>query len=328
MLPMRGEVWLRQSHEWRLRSRGRAKASAHVRSAFIGAALMCAAPLPAQAAAPAMSVGYQPMVATGLAARRPFEAWLWLNRSRDPAVPGYAIPAGATIRITFPKGFRPRSGYPLSAVMLKGWVQGPIKTRFSIARDRADPRTIVIQFERAIAVKPPDEPGLKAIHVRTAEINPARPGNYPITVRFEKAGSLTGTTRATAHITRVPLPNIAAYNNLSGGRDEEWQRVKAGGEAPLPIDFLVTLPNVCRSFVSLKARSDGRLEILSDGKPIGTIRTEGVPVTLTPVPFGPGFARLGIIRVLAKAGETPGTAEIIAALKGGTHYTDYLIVEH
>ncbi len=68
-----------------------------------GAALMLAALAPAYADAPSMSVGYQPMVATGLAARHPFEAWLWLDKPRDPAVAGYAIPAGATMRVTFPQ---------------------------------------------------------------------------------------------------------------------------------------------------------------------------------------------------------------------------------
>lgn len=292
-----------------------------------GGALILAALVPAYGAPPSMSVGYQPMVATGLASRFPFEAWLWLDKARDPAVAGYAIPEGATIRIIFPRAFRPRRGYPLSAVMLKGWVQGPIRTRFSITTDRADPRTVVIHFEQSITVNPPEEPGLKAIHVRTAEINPARPGNYPIVIRFENAGSLTGTTRAIAQISRAPVPNIAGYNNLSGGKDEEWQHVKAGTEAALPIDFLVTLPNGCRSFINLKARSSERLEILADGRPIGTIKAKGVPVKLIPEPFGPGFARLGIVRLHAMAGKTLGTASIVASLRGGTRYTDHLIVE-
>jgi hypothetical protein len=69
------------------------------------------------------------------------------------------------------------------------------------------------------------------------------------------------------------------------------------------------------------------MEILSDGKSIGSITTEGVPVTLTPQAFGPGYARLGIVEVHAKAGMTPGTARIIASLKGGTRYDIHLPVE-
>ena len=82
-----------------------------------------------------------------------------------------------------------------------------------------------------------------------------------------------------------------------------------------------------RSVVNLQPAPDGNLKILSDGKPIGSIRSQGVPVTLTPESFGPGYSRLGIIRVHAKAGSKPGTAEIIAALDGGTEYKISLIVD-
>ncbi len=299
----------------------------HMRRTFIGAALTFAALAPAYAAAPPMHVGYQPMVATGLAARHAFEAWFWLDKSRDPQVPGYAVPAGATMRVTFPKAFAPEPGGPLDGALLKGWVQGPTGTKFTLAVDRKDPRTIVVRFEQPIAADPPRQPGLKAIHLRAPEINPARAGDYPIIVRFENAGALTGVTKAIAHVTRAPLPNIAAYNQLSGGRDEEWQHVRIGAEAALPIDFLVTLPSESRATVGLKPMPDGGLDIVADGKPIGAIEAEGVPVTLKPETFGPGFARLGIIRVRATAGETPGAAHIVAALKGGTRFTVHLIVE-
>ena len=291
------------------------------------ATLMLAALAPAHAAASSMSVGYQPMIATGLAAHHPFEAWLWFDKSRDPAVPGYEIPAGATMRITFPRAFVPKPGLPIGVVLLNGWVQGPIQAKTSIAPDPGDPRTLVLRFEEPVAANPPEAPGLKSIHLRTNELNPPRPGAYPISVRFENAGALEGTATAIAHITAAPIPNIAGYNHLSGGKDQEWQHAKVGAEAALPIDFLVTLPSEARSVVSLRPASAGGLDILSDGKPIGTIRTEGVPVTLTPVAFGPGYARLGIVRVRAKAGDTPGEAKIVAALDGGTRFTDHLVVE-
>lgn len=297
------------------------------RLTFAAAAATLATFASAYAAAPAMSVGYQPMVATGLAARHAFEAWFWLDKARDPAVPGYAVPAGATMRVTFPEAFMPKPGGALDGALLKGWVQGPTGTKFALAVDPANPRTIVVRFEQPIPVDPPQQPGLKAVHLRVPEINPARPGDYTIAVRFENAGALTGVTEAVAHITHTPTPNIAAYNQLSGGRDEEWQHVKTGAEAPLPLDFLVTLPGRSRATISLKPDPNGSLRILSDGKPIGSITTEGVPVTLKPESFGPGYARLGIIRVRAAAGETPGAAQVVAALAGGTRFTIHLIVE-
>ena len=287
-------------------------------------AIMCAtafAAIPARADAPATTVAYQPMVSTGLAARNPFEAWFVFDKSPDPNVPGYAVPAGATIRFTFPKTFTPKPGGSLGAVMLTGWSQGSIPAKFTTALDDKNPRTVVVRFSEGIAADPAERPNLKAIHLRTNEINPAKAGDYPITIQFVDAGPLSGTTKATARITANPVPNVAAYNQLHQSKDEDWQRVKPGEEAPLPIDFLVTLPDASRSVISLKG-GDAGLSILRDGKPIGSITTHGVPVALTPHTFGPGFSRLGIIEVHAKAGSTPGIAQIVASLDGGTQYTD------
>jgi hypothetical protein len=278
-----------------------------------------------QAAPPSITVGYQPMISTGLAAGQPFEAWFLLDKSSDPAVPGYALPAGATVRITFPEAFEPQTGGHAESVMIK-WEQGAIPAKFTVAPDSKDPRSIVIHFDSAISPEGKTAPGLKAIHLRTEEFNPPA-GDYPITVTFADAGPLSGMATAVAHITPKPVPNIAPYNQLQGGRDEDWQHVKPGHEASLPIDFLVTLPGEPRASMSLRPEEDGSLAVVSDGKSIGSIRAEGVPVTLTPENFGPGFARLGIVRLRAKAGSTAGNAEIVAALTGGTRYTIHLIVD-
>lgn len=287
--------------------------------------MITAGPL-ARADAPSTTVFYQPMVSTGLAAQNPFEAWFVFDKSSDPKVPGYAIPAGATIRFTFPEAFTSKPGGSLGAVMLKGWAQGALPAKFTTTLDEKDPRTVVVRFSEGTAFSPTEAPGLKAIHLRTNVINPAKPGDYPITIQFLDAGSLTGKVNALASITAKPQPNVAAYNQLHQSKDEDWQHVKAGEEALLPIDFLVTLPDAPRSTISLKVGTNGVL-ILSDGKPIGAIKTEGVPVTLTPEAFGPGFSRLGIIRVHAKAGKTTGTARIIASLDEGTTYPINLIIE-
>lgn len=284
-------------------------------------------PTVAQADAPSTTVQHQVMVSTGLAAQKPFEAWFVFDKSSDPRVLGYAIPAGATIRFTFPESFTPEPDGVLGAVMLKGWPQGGIPAKFTTTLDPANPRVVVIHFAAPIAPGSAENPGLKAIHLRTNELNPTKAGNYPITIQFADAGAQSGETTAIAHITTMPVPNVAAYNQLHPGKDEDWQHVNAGEAATLPIDFLVTLPDECRSSFSLKPTGDRTLEILSDGKPIGSITANGVPVTLTPQPFGPGYARLGIVEVHAKAGSTPGTAKIVAALNGGTQYTIHLVVE-
>lgn len=280
----------------------------------------------AHASAPRATVVYQPMVSTGLAANQPFEAWFVLDKSSDPRVPGYAIPAGATIRFVFPKEFTPKADLFQGAVMLPGWVQGPIPVNFTTTQDPADPRAVIIKFNAPIASNPPDHPGLKDIHIRARVVNPVA-GDYPISITFRDAGALDGTTAAVARITPTPIPNVAAYNELNAGKGSNWQHLQPGQEAPVPIDFLVTLPNVPRSVIGLGSQPDGSLKILSDGKPIGSIKAQGVPLTMTPIAFGPGKSRLGIIRVNVKAGNEPGMAEITGTLDGGTQYKINLIVD-
>jgi len=195
----------------------------------------------AQAGAPSTTVAYQVMVSTGLATKNPFEAWFIFDKSSDPTVPGYAVPAGATIRFTFPKSFTPKAGV-LSSVMLTGWAQGSVPAKFTVVQEEKNPRAVVLHFSEGISAGPADHPGLKAIHLRTSEINPAKAGDYPITVQFLDAGPLSGTTKAIAQITANPVPNVAAYNQLHQSKDEDWQHLKPEATAALPIDFLVTLP--------------------------------------------------------------------------------------
>ena len=273
------------------------------------------------------SVAYQPMTSSGLAAGQPFEAWIMLDKPTDPAQPGYAVPAGAAMRFKVGKAFTPVAHIEPEVVFLYGWPQKAVPVKFEVAIDPGDPRTIVVTLKEAIQAAPPDRPGLKAIHLRTGESNPAEAGGYPIEIQFSNAGELTGTTTAMAPITSAPVPVIAAYNQLHEGRNEDWQHVKRSETAALPIDLLVNLPNKSRSSISLRPAPGGGLEILSDKEPIGKVTTRGVQLTLTPVAFGPGFARLGIVRFQATAGTQTGTAEINAQLTGGPVYALHVVIE-
>jgi hypothetical protein len=276
---------------------------------------------------PGATIEYQPMTSDGLAAGYPFESWVVFDMSSDPTVPGLSLPAGATFRFTFPPEFKPQDGYKPQAVLLYNWPQNPAPVPFTVALDPQDPRTIVLNLNADFPYAPPQHPGLKSIHLRWGPLNPTESGDYPVTIQLSHAGDVSGTTQATAHITAKAVPNIAAYNTLHEGRNENWQRVKVGKSAVLPIDMLVTLPDNARSFISLRSTTGGDFDILSDGKPIGTIKRRGVPLALKPEPFGPGFARLGILRYYVTAGSVPGTAEIDAELLGGARYTITVIVE-
>ncbi len=295
----------------------------HFLLAVLFAVLLC----PTQAHAVSASVAYQPMTSSGLAAGQAFEAWIVLDKPTDPAQPGYAVPAGATMRFKFGKAFTPVAHIEPEVVFLYGWPQKAIPVKFEVAVDPGDSRTIVVTLKEAIQAAPPDRPGLKAIHLRTGESNPAKAGDYPIEIQFSNAGELSGSITAMAAITSAPVPVIAAYNQLHEGRNEDGQHVKRGETAALPIDLLVNLPNKSRSSISLRPAPEGGLEILSDHERIGTITAGGVQLTLTPVAFGPGFARLGIVRCQATAGTQTGTAEINAHLTGGPAYTLHVVIE-
>ena len=279
------------------------------------------------ASPPKATIECQPMTSQGLAAGYPFEAWAVFDKSSNLAEPGYALPVGATFRFTFPPAFTPKLDIHPESVLLHGWPQKAAPVPFTVGLDPRDPRTIVLRLKEAFPVGPPERPGLKAIHLRWGPLNPMQGGDYPITIEISDAGELSGTTQATAHITSAPVPVIAAYNQLHEGRNEDWQHVKTSQTASLPIDLLVTLPDKARSFISLRPAADGNLEILSDGVPIGTVTRRGVPLTFKPEPFGPGFARLGIVRFYVTGGSVLGLAEIDAQLEGGPRYTLHVFVE-
>jgi hypothetical protein len=279
------------------------------------------------ASPPRATVEYQPMTSHGLAAGLPFEGWIVFDKSPNPAEPGYALPAGATFRFTFPPSFTPQPGTHPESVLLYDWPQKAAPVPFTVGLDPQDPRSIVLRLKEAFPIGPPERPGLKAIHLRWGPVNPMREGDYPIAIKISDAGELSGTTQAIAHITSKPVPVVAAYNQLHESRNEDWQHVKTGQTVPLPIDLLITLPDKARASMELRPVTGDKLEILGDGVTIGTITRRGVPVTFKAESFGPGFARLGIVRFYVTGGLEPGTAEIEAQLKGGARYTIHVFVE-
>jgi len=279
------------------------------------------------ASPPRATIEYQPMTSQGLAAGYPFEVWVVFDKSPNPAEPGYALPAGATFRFMFPTAFTPQPGTHPESVLLYDWPQKAAPVPFTVGLDPQDPRAIVLRLTEAFPVGPPERPGLKAIHLRMGPLNPTKGGDYPIAIQISDAGELSGITQAIAHITAKPVPVVAAYNQLHGSRNEDWQHVKMDQTAPLPIDLLITLPDKARSSMELRPANGGNLEILSDGVAIGTITRRGVPITFKPESFGPGFARLGIVRFYVTGGSVPGLAEIDAQLQGGPRYTLHAVVE-
>ena len=89
------------------------------------------------ASPPRATIEYQPMTSQGLAAGYPFEAWVVFDRSSNPAEPGYALPAGASFRFTFPPAFTPKPGIHPESVLLYGWPQKAAPVPFAVGLDPA-----------------------------------------------------------------------------------------------------------------------------------------------------------------------------------------------
>ena len=90
------------------------------------------------ASPPGTTIEYQPMTSQGLAAGYPFEAWVVFDKSSNPAEPGYALLAGATIRFTFPPAFTPKLGINPEAVLLYDWPQKAAPVPFAVGLDPTD----------------------------------------------------------------------------------------------------------------------------------------------------------------------------------------------
>ncbi len=118
-----------------LRGRGASLAATLLVTLFGSAAGALAAPRK-------VTVTPQPMVATRPAAGHEFEGWFVLDKPPDPAVAGYAVPAGAAIRIIFPDTFTPIAGAHPEAVLLYGWLQKAIGVPLTVIRDSARPGSI------------------------------------------------------------------------------------------------------------------------------------------------------------------------------------------
>ena len=117
------------------------------------------------ASPPRATIEYQPMTSQGLAAGYPFEAWVVFDKSSNPAEPGYALPAGATFRFTFPPAFTLKPDIHPESVLLYDLPQKAAPIPFSVGLDPQNPRAIILKLKEAFPVGPPERPGLKAIHL-------------------------------------------------------------------------------------------------------------------------------------------------------------------
>jgi len=164
----------------------------------------------AWAAPPIAMIVYEPTAGDGFAVGSAFEAWVYLDRPPNPAIPGYALPEGATLRFRFPEAFLPQPDRGPRAELLSGGPSGPLGAPFTIYKDPEDARTVILILTAPLPSGSPGNPGLKAIRLSPGSLNPSEPGEYPITIEYSNAGELSGSTQAIARITKKPSADVVA----------------------------------------------------------------------------------------------------------------------
>jgi hypothetical protein len=258
------------------------------------------------------SVGRAPVSATGLAAGRTFEGWVRFAASADPRVRGIAMHAGDRIRITFPKAFTPVDGDP-TAYLLYGWPQGDADADFTVGRAPGDARTIVISVRSTIAALSPQMPGVKAIHLIAPLRNPEA-GTYHLHVMVTLRGR-THSAEEAVRIEAAPRAQLAPFNAMHDGRNEDWQTVHIASRASTDADFLYTDErgdHPANLTLQTVGERPTRASVMLDGARIGEIiASRGLVLVPQAAPRG------GVVRVGVLASRTPGSATVTARLSNG-----------
>jgi len=213
------------------------------------------------------SVVKAPITPDGDVAGAPTDLVVNLDTSLDPAFLGRALPAGCSVRVTFPKEFK-STGLPvqdlftpgcapgafqcITGIFLQGWPQHPIlphfpfppigpATEYALTSDGTN--TLVFTALEDLVVPNPNPapgPGLKQIHL-IGFVNPKRPGYYPVHVEFAAGMGCTAESGvANVHIVRKIRPSVEVTSVFNEGAPNTiYQEAEASMPAPLAWDFLL-----------------------------------------------------------------------------------------
>lgn len=199
-----------------------------------------------------------PIVPDGDVAARPTDVVIDLDVSLDPAVAGRTLLKGRSIKVTFPEAFT-RTGTPLvpryipgktncplecaAVALLQGWPQQPLPFPKYEARFEGT-HTVVITAKEDLGSNPPQNPGLKQVHLLASSFRNPPAGRYPVKVVMETGrGGDVETGWATVKILPAVQPSInvtsAVFQAQPPRRNPIYQEVAPGREAPIPFDFLL-----------------------------------------------------------------------------------------
>ncbi len=300
---------------------------------------------PAHAQAPGLvsSIAQAPVGPDGLVAGSPTDFVIDLDVSLDPAVSGYTLLAGRSIRVTLPDAFvsdgRPLQQFPCPVVttcntvaLLQGWPQQPIPfPQYALSYEGTN--AVVITANQDLVPLGTQNPGLKQIHLILFGFTNPGPGRYQISVEAEVGpGGAPLTGMATAWISPDIRPSINVLtltpDNPPPRRNTIYQETVAGAATPLPFSFLLWdrdgEPMLGVSLVQIDDRH-GRL--LQEGRTIGQVFIQGpvggagtrifseAPSSPTTAPVT-GFGA-GLLRVHFRTGSAPGEYTVRFELAGG-----------
>ena len=277
-----------------------------------------------------------PIVADGDVAGALTDLVFVLDTDLDPAVPGRTLPAGSSVRITFPEEFQSvevNAGPAATCedpcntgVILQGWPQRPfppIADFYSVEMDGS--HTFVMTAVQDLA--PGGTPGVKQFHVILGGLtNPTEPGDYAITVEAGTGpdGAVeTGTGVVTIHPAIQPSINptsiFAKLTDEDPNGNPLYQEAAAGESPPFAWDFFLFGSDGGGIVgAELQQNDDSGGDIVQDGAVIGSF-TIDAPEGATGQSVSGGPSVDATAPVLGKA-----TARLTATFTAGDMPGDYV----
>jgi hypothetical protein len=218
-----------------------------VAAAIVALVAGCAT-TPAPATQPLM-IAPSPVTSHGNVAGQPTNMIFVMVPNPNPAVAGFGMQAGDTLRIALPEAFRRNPAVAISAdtdlnlVLTKGWPQRDVhlEGQYRIGYDDAT-HSMVVTATHAIAPSGANAPGIKVIHLRARTfINPAA-GRYPVTLTHAAADGrvLAVWQGQVAVLEHAPAARLAPTNfQLAPPLNSTYQLVIPGQVAPHALGLLL-----------------------------------------------------------------------------------------
>jgi hypothetical protein len=304
------------------------------------------------------SVVKAPIDPAGDVAGEPTDFVVNLDRSLDPAVPGRALLAGKTIKVTLPEDFvylggpitnpgpggcSPAAGTCGTGVLLQGWPQNPIPPapgNYTLGSEGT--HTVVYTAARDLVPGDPtfNGPGIKQMHlILTNYVNP-KPGRYEFHVAAETGpdGALE-TGVGVVHVRPKPRASINVTSVFAGNPDPPfantiYQTTTTNSTTPFDWTFLVwdrrgepALDVTVHQINSRKAQLKQGNRVIGQISISAPRGATGQEVSAGPsVPFNAPVKGVptGRLTVEFKAGDTAGLYTTMLRMNNGTSATMYV----